>query len=534
MDESASARIMVIDNDERVGVYLREILEAQQYAVHVVEGFGKQLIETALQEARRYRPHVAIVDLRLVDDYSDDRTGLTLLEHLYSTRCILHSNYLTAEVLRTVRRKYPEADWADKHEPSMVLAAVEDAAKQMSARLTGKTLLWPPRWEHQQIAARLVEENTPDLPPEMLDDIVVQLFPQYRRIQPEAIDGAIGDMRAVVRGGTFVAKVYPDHFEPQILKLSNAAKAQREQEHYRQYIQHLLVGLFSTQLVKSAEFWDLGGAVYNFIGASNQTLPTFATFYGRQDDGETILRPLRHFFTSVWRNHYDDLQSLQQPSLFDAYDAVFALRQKLQRIDPQAVSRLAAQLAVDLPDPVHWVEGFGQDSRIPRARQAVVHGDLHGDNLFVDGEHAWVIDFERTGPSHSLRDFVELELDLVTRLIGFSELDLPTFYRLALVLAEPSEPGGHFRLAAIVAENSIAYKAIQVIAGLREIAHSMTHYVDQHEYVWGLLFNALYVASARSFHPIQRERALLFSAILCEKLRSWSAAWPPKDWLVNE
>ena len=44
----------------------------------------------------------------------------------------------------------------------------------------------------------------------------------------------------------------------------------------------------------------------------------------------------------------------------------------------------------------------------------MTHGDLHGDNLLVDKEHAWAIDFEHTGSGHILRDFAELEVDILS------------------------------------------------------------------------------------------------------------------------
>lgn len=533
MPEQPFARILIIDNDERVGIYLREILEARQYVVHVVQDRDKNLIEAASEQAPIFRPHVAIIDLRLLDDYSDDRTGLDLLGRLRSARCILHSNYLTPEVLRTAQRKYPGVDWADKHEPAMLLSAVEEAARQMSVYFKAGVIRWPPSWDLNQSLPPLIPVSDTISAQSIAEDVIVQLFPATHTLKPEAVNGAIAGLHSIVRGRTFVAKVYPDHLEPQILKISRVQGTQGERARYTQFVEHQLIGLFSTRLVNSIEFWDLGGAVYSFMGSSRQMLPTFATFYTTQIDSEAILKPLRHFFTIVWRKHYDENQALQHASLFQAYDAIFSLQTKLDKLDLQVMQHWAAQLGIEPPDPRQWAQQYGQESTIYGARQAVTHGDLHSENLFVDREHAWVIDFERTGPGPILRDFVELEIDIVTRLAPMAEIDLATFYKLTLVLAEPSEPAAPFLLAHLVAGNQEAIKAIKVVAGLRALAQTVTRYVDHREYMWGLLFDALYVASVASISQEQRERALLFSSILCKKLWNWGAVWPPKEWKIN-
>ncbi|MCX6045836.1 MAG: phosphotransferase [Chloroflexi bacterium] len=533
MAEQPCARILIIDNDERVGLYLREILEARKYTVHVVQASGKNLIEATGEEAASFRPHVAIIDLRLLDDYSDDRTGLDLLGQLRAARCILHSNYLTPEVLRTAQRKYPGVDWADKHEPQMLLSAVDEAARQMSTSLKDVTIQWPPSWDLNQILPPLMPPNDTISPQSLAEDMIVQLFPAIHKLKQEAVDGAIADSHAVVRGRTFVAKVYPDHLEPQILKIARVQGAQDERARYKQFIEQQLIGLFCTRLVNSVEFWDLSGAVYSFMGSSRQMLPTFATFYTAQMDSETILKPLRHFFTIVWRKHYDEPQALHQASLFQAYDEIFSLRTKLDKLDPQISSHWAAQLGIESPDPRQWVQQYGHHSALHGVRQAVTHGDLHGENLFVDGDHAWVIDFERTGPGPILRDFVELEVDIITRLSPVAEIDLATFYKLALVLTEPSEPGAAFSIRHLVAGNLEAIKTVEVVAGLRALAHTVTRYVDHREYIWGLLFDALYIAAIDSITEEQRARALLLSSILCKKLWIWGSVWPPKEWKIN-
>jgi hypothetical protein len=102
-------------------------------------------------------------------------------------------------------------------------------------------------------------------------------------------------------------------------------------------------------------------------------------------------------------------------------------------------------------------------------------------------------------------------------------------YELALVLVEPSEPTAPFRQTKKLLANPETLKALNVIAGLRRLAYEMTRYPDSREYLWGLLLDALFVATLVS-EKLQRERALLLGAVLCGRLRYWGEEWPPQDW----
>jgi hypothetical protein len=216
--------------------------------------------------------------------------------------------------------------------------------------------------------------------------------------------------------------------------------------------------------------------------------------------------------------------------LFRVYDQALNLKERLEGFGNQEERRSFPGLPIPLINPVPWVLQRAEDSLIPGARQTVTHGDLHGDNLFTDGEHAWAIDYERAGPGHILRDFVELEVDLVTRLLSLPEMDLSLLYELAVVLAEPSEPTAPFRPTKKLLANPETHKALDVIARLRKLAYEMTRYPSSQEYCWGLLLDALFVATVVSEESPQREQALLLGSVLCGRLRHWGKEWPPKDW----
>lgn len=65
----SQARVLVVDDSPQVGWDLQEILEPQGYHVQVASGVGQDLIAHAVDLARGFRPHVAIVDVRLPRAY---------------------------------------------------------------------------------------------------------------------------------------------------------------------------------------------------------------------------------------------------------------------------------------------------------------------------------------------------------------------------------------------------------------------------------------------------------------------------------
>jgi CheY-like chemotaxis protein len=127
-------RILILDNDPRVGDDLRAMLEPLGYRVEVAQGVGQTLLDHAVVMAHRFRPHIAIVDLRLLDEYVDDRSGLKLLRYLQSTRRILYSAYLKPEVTSEASKRYGATDWVSKDEsPQRLLDAITNAAQESCA-----------------------------------------------------------------------------------------------------------------------------------------------------------------------------------------------------------------------------------------------------------------------------------------------------------------------------------------------------------------------------------------------------------------
>jgi CheY-like chemotaxis protein len=526
----ARARVLVVDNDVRVGRDIQAMMEPVGYQVQAVPGEGHELVTHAVDLARSFRPHVAIVDLRLLSEYRDERSGLGLLGRLRPAQCILYSAYLKPEVTREALKKYGAYDCVGKSEsPKRLVDAVANAATESCAGPADLSIRFPSPWMPKKVVQTLFYEET-DIPPVLVEDLIRQLFPHSQGVTLETMEGEVASSVSASQRRSVVLKAYPDDLEPVVVKLAPTKRIQEETRNYREYVKDRLVGRFYAQLERSKEFWDLGGTVYAFLGSSLRTLPCFSSFYKEHQDAQVILRPLEHFFGEVWSKHYDKPQSNRNTPLFALYDQSLRLRERLQRFGNQEETRAFPGLTISLINPVPWVLRHSEDSLIPEACLAVTHGDIHGDNLVVDKEHAWAIDFERTGHGHNLRDFAELEVDIFTRLIAHPLNDLSGLCDLALILAGPDESMTSVQPSALPSSGTEISKALKVIFGLRRLAYEVTHYRDFRQYLWGVLLDALFVATRAPADSPQREPALLLGAVLCERLRHWRHRWPPQDW----
>ena len=528
------ARILVVDNDPRVRRDLKEILGFSGHRVEAVEGVGPALLANAQDQAKKLRPHVVIMDLRSVDDADlGDRSGLDLLEQsvFSSARCILHSAYLQdfRITVEAFQKAGVDGVVGKQESPQCLLEAVEGSARKGCACRRGLRLEWPTAWNPQRVVDVLFGAGS-DVPADIVNDVLGRLLSDAHVLTLQPLEGAAVSPLPMARGRSVLLRASPDDREPRVVKLAPEEKTIREVTAYEQYVKDRLRGLFHAHMQAHVTFWDVGGICYSFIGSSLNTIESFATFYARKKDPEAILKPLRQFFGEVWHMHYQTSRTQLEETLFDAYDRFLKLRHRLAQLPARDRKIRFTGLDAELPNPVHWVLHHQAESRVPTAYLAVTHGDLHGDNLFAEDDHAWAIDFERTGEGPILRDFVELEQDIITRIAVFPEQDWPLFYEFVKALCAPAFPDKPLRSTPRLRANPEARKAMKTIGLLRQLAREVTGYQDMREYYWGLLLDAL-VGSALSVKgSTTQQRGLLLAAVLCDRLEHWNTRPPPSGY----
>jgi len=298
-----------------------------------------------------------------------------------------------------------------------------------------------------------------------------------------------------------------------VVKVSSSDRVIREANNYQRYIHDRLPGQFHTRLETTSTFWDVGASVYNFLGDDEtEKLSTFRNFYMAENDIDRLLAPIA-FWQTLWERTYPLRSDVSQP-IYKQYDRLLDLRKNLGRLNPHSVE---SPLSIGLHNPL--TRCYEKDALQPTGcgLRRMVHGDFHADNLFTDGEHLWLVDFERTSPGPVYADYCELEIDVLTRLLP-TKIAHETFLRMAQHLMDfdatemPSDCDSEVR------------KAINFVYGLRALAFQTTGEPYTLDYQWGLLCDALFVAGMRPPpHPtqeqaIQRQRAWLYASLICTHL----------------
>jgi CheY-like chemotaxis protein len=527
-------RVLVVDNDPETRSQLLKILLGAKYQVQVAEGQGVELRESAKRLALEFKPHVVIMDLRLADEHADDRSGLDLWkdESFASARCILYSAYLVQnyKITREALLQEGVRDVVGKEDsPQILIDAVERVAREACGCRNGLSIAWPAAWNEETVLRYLFGENE-NIPPDLVIDVFGRLFPDTKSITLKTLDGSSQSSVIVGHGRTIPFQAWPDDREPVVVKLAPRRRIFREVNAYKEFIEERLGGRFYAELQKFSIFWDLGGICYSFMGSSKKSLKTFTAFYRDVENAKAVMRPLEHFFEEVWWRRYKDAHPLQAESLFEAYDPSQKLCQRLEAFPIQGKTITFPGIPGEFINPVVWIPRHKADSHFHHAKQATIHGDLHGDNIFVDEDHAWAIDFERSGTGHILRDFVELEQNIVTRLIEIPKNDLSLFYRIAMALTRPVLPGEPVIVPAYFEKDKEVKKGLEVIQGLRAIAQTVAGYEDMHEYYWGLLLDTSFSLVLSEAESSRWWRSRLFASILCTRLKEWGKRWPPENW----
>lgn len=511
--DPAKARILIIENNERVRHSLVRGLSAAGYEVFAVVDRKGDLLRASLRAAPRFRPHVAIVDLRLTDDHdTSDTSGLELLVELKNQssglKLIVYSAYLDSTVDREISKI--GAAWIEKSgSPQLLKDTVADLARSVSANFRQFSVNWPDAWNIERTLKRLFSSR---LPGRLADDVLAQLFHQADSVHITHIEGkATPYASPVSRGRSLVVKAQPAGYEvKKVVKLAHPCRIQLESANYAAHIQDQIPGVFHTVLERSGFFWDIGASVYTFLGdAGGVSLMTYRDYYQQCHNSEQRIQPLQYFFSSIWR-YARRHQDTQEGSIVDEYDRMLGIREKIANIPPPHNGLREA--ARGLVDPVQWMADCSAAYAPKSFCTATIHGDFHADNLFTDGQHLWLVDFERTGVGPAYADFCELEIDVLTRLLS-PQIGLADFRVLVdALLADEMAPELPADLPAEATE------ALAFIRDLRALALASTACADKMQARWELLFDCIFVAGmspAAKGLAVQRDRAWLYAAALC-------------------
>jgi ActR/RegA family two-component response regulator len=536
-------RVLIVDNEEQIVELYQEFMDVWGYSAVIAEGVGNDLLEDARRKAREARCQMALVDMRLADNFDDeDTSGLSLIKDLKPAETIIISGFGTLDLaLETVKNR-GAADFFEKSDDPDKLKTKMDKVSGEICAARKDTIIGPP--DILELTMRTLFDPAKHIPAEAHDqvlDVLVCLFPKARVLRLEKMSSAIGssDFSTAPRPRSVVLRVYEDDLQPMIVKIARREKIQKEVENFEKYIRGRLVGKHNPVLEGHVELWDIGGIKLSYVGSIEET---FANFVSTQPI-EKITQSLENFFWQTWSGHYKNAKGRLNSSLLSLYCEVWErdwVNRAHNYILPDASDLMPLHLweMARHHDPLDWLkvmiqnEGSEHDpSMVEATCTAITHGDLHADNLLIDDtHHGWVVDFERTGEGHVLQDFIELESDIITR-IACAREEFPAFYHfcVAIVSTDSLEEPPHETSSR---EDEETRKLLETIAAIRSLAVRCTQITDLRQYLLGLYFNTIFRATiaVREQKQIKDLRAWMLASVLCHRLAHWNQPWPPEEW----
>ncbi len=541
-------RILVVENDSTWRSDHERNLKRWGYQPFIVSGSRRRLLDAAMERSKHDRCHLALVDMRLIDDdSSDDITGLELVASLQPTIAIVVSSSDDRRKAVAALREYRAVNFVGKEDgPAALKTAISEAMRDFAIGARHLSIFWSHDLSSSAIRTQMFPDKT-GIPDDEIDDLIGRLFAQANHVRltlvaddRESSDRDVSDATVVLRRKSRVFLAEVDQ-QPALLvvKLADPDKIMREADNFDRYVKLGVSNNYIPVKESQCTLWDVGAIAYRYIGANglgNKYGPqTLTTAFRRAENSAQITPSLRFFFDlHGWGHWYRTRLETLTTSLVTAYDQIWrnALSQNYSAWQTQTSTRRFGGFEALLPNPPCWfVQNYHLCEHLRQLRQAITHGDLHGDNLFVDERAAWPIDFERTGYGPLLRDFVELIQDLTTRIACFGDDDLPLIYELAVAICVPERPNEPMQPTAALLSHPEARKLFEVVQELQLLAAERAQYDDRREYLWGLLCNHLFVASKLPPESPRWLRTMLFAAVICQRLDRWDrSSWMPVDW----
>jgi ActR/RegA family two-component response regulator len=522
---------------------LRELLSHWGYRPIVAEGEGLNLLENARDKARDFRCQLALVDMRLIDDFDeDDTSGLNLVHELRPTVSLVVSGYGNPRIAIGSIQDKGAVNFVEKDDlPQGLEEKLNREARKNCAQIR-KLEITPPEII-DSIASVLFESTTPSEYNDQVADVLAQLFPEASQLHLEKVNAGqqFANFVTAPRPRSVVLKVSEDELQPVIVKFARAKKIEKETQRFTRYIKGRLVGNFIPKMEDSRSLWDLGGIKFSYVGEIDQT---FGNFF-QSASLESIEKSLTRFFTVTWSEHFKKARDEENISLFELYCSVLD-RDWYERVlhfkssNPADFMKPELWQHIGAIDPIEWlIREIGENkendaSRVAKTRIAVTHGDLHADNLMIDdSQNAWVIDFERSGEGHALQDFIELESDIINRMTNTND-NFRTYYHLCIAVTA-SQSTGQINTENPILANAEIQKVLKTIATIRSLAEQCTGISDSRQYLLGLFFNTIFRATINTgnLDDIQKKNqhcALMLASILCHRLENWNKPWPPQEW----
>lgn len=540
-------RILLVENNERVRRATFHVLAESGYEVYAPTGEADDLVRETWWQLKDHDCHVAILDLVLYNDNDAKENSGQKLQHEIAQRypgipCIFYTAHGDLELTR----KNTHVPVVGKHEgPAALLATLEETVQDHDVRRR-MDIEFAHNISPDHLAVTLLDKShisevdVQRIREEVIE-LLARLFSPADQLVLSSLESSAPSVSANVGRSVLlrVAAHKDGRWMQQVLiKFGEKEAIRREAENYARHVDGQLQGERHTLLQKSKTLWHLGAIAYRLYGAGTRAPQTFKDLYLAEHappyrDTEWALQYLFGHVLDAW---YSEIKSVYT-NLFDHYSSSLELGQ--ERLVARGNWDDRAQLHFpgvgrSVPNPIVWLKEHAHNS-LMSVSESIIHGDLHSRNFFAQPpDGVWLLDFERTGRGHALRDAIELETDIKFSLLSLSKWDLPLFadFECALLsqtrrpLSRAPQPPEY------VKSHAELYKAFQIISLLRRLVADKIRDTDFRDYHWGLLCQTLFVTTLKHLPREALERARLSAALICERLGDGERLcqeWPPQN-----
>lgn len=522
--------ILVVDDEES---WCDLIISALQHDFHVEAVHGTTEAYKRLH-ANLY--HVLILDICMdeYDLYNDD--GIKLLQKLHqektteAIKVIMLSAHGTKEQGRKAFHDYRVADFLskDQFDNQDILKAVQEALNDinLSLEIHWKASGAAEAVQNLDIGGNRVERNSPlqKQAAEELEDLLCRLFKGAKGVFVEPlIPGHSG--ASVLSVQPFYQTGGPGH--KVVVKFGDVKKIEEEHENFKNYVQRFLGSGRNTTAIDVHYMPILGGIIYTFLGTSQDRLRNFGEFYLKKKLPQ-ITKVLNRLFEGTCGSWYASRQVLQLVNLTDEYQhllghSVETLEHLPGVSGTQKLSFDALKNGQAFTNPI-WASKSMDRPFVYPTYLCTTHGDFNPNNLLVDNEgNVWLIDFQKTGPSHILRDITMLDATIRFQLITAEDATLEECLRMEEALCRIEHFSEIKRLPSRLATTNPALaKAYGAILSLYKKASKLVLQNpndDMNEYYCALFYHALNTTRFATLSEGQREHALLCASLLADRLR---------------
>lgn len=533
-------RILLVEDDENAYDPIIRWLKEESFIVRLATSYveAKSALETD-------HFHLAVIDIRLVDEDDKNTEGLQLLEDIEQ----LHLRDVMATIVITAHQEYALKAW-DLKADRLVIKEAGYLRKlvQVAKELQREKISINFDLAYMSDSLNVLEEVAEDVNWSMAERPSTKLLaPQVRdlfgKLFMDARNLYISKLTPGLTGAA-VVHVQPTWNEgtgrSYVAKVGRKDKVETERRHYKENVERFLTANSVAQAdVRYSR--HLGALLYTFAESQGVALKEFDEFYHRSEPN-LVVDSLRALFKQTYRYWFDNPERVltDVPQLY--YEAFQLDRKKLigriqivlPELDPEAEWIQLTPGKEKVLNPVAWLETHKQECVI-QVHKCITHGDLTGRNIMVDESgKCWLIDFYRTYKSHILRDFVILETDVKYRLMSL--LSLTDFLHLEEALLEADRQNQPPILPPSFSRD--ARKAAEVIFALRQLAHRYASSFNtktndaRKEYLLSQLMGTLNVVRLRHISENRKLQAMHSAVMMCEELNSL-AGRPSKTRVID-